>query len=1081
MTVTAATLDSLEQHWAVAAIDESTRTRARELAQKALLKSTIGAQLQIADEIGPTEFAIIEQVSFAYEMASIEGLQALLHPLNNEESQSQKNMALAAAFRAYDLKRVLPLPNEPEELVFHVLSVASLAYAGDQWSDLRRWIKDRAAQLTPPSVANASWDKRLLFKIYECWLRLFRKEDWDDLDQIRSLISGMRADQKEFERRYLDSVTVQLTALVARLVGLYQWARATEVLCIFMLQGQPPDIETTLDQHFEAARTAARASGDPSFEVVLSWLHAGARRMASGSIWNVARAVNSQVASFVSQITKAAGMFELLPPQRAALQEQGLLDQASRAIVVELPTSGGKTALAEFRILQALNQFDVEKGWVAYVAPTRALVSQLTRRLRKDLSAIGVRIEELSSSVDIDSFEYDLLSNEGNATRFQVLVTTPEKLQLVIRNKAVQRPLALIVLDEAHNIEDEERGLRVELLLATIKSDCPKASFLLLLPYVPNAADLAHWLAPDSGKTISIGTSAWRPNERLVGLFDTKRISKAPRDWAFEFETVHTTPGSFQFEGRYRVGRPNPLGKAFSQVASLSAKTVGIAGIFAERGTSIAVSGTIPAAWEMARSAKAALPALEVVPDSIRLVQRFLADEISPRFELIDMLKHGIGVHHAGLSDEARSLIEWLAEEGALRIICATTTIAQGINFPVSSVFLSTTSWPYGKKMPTRAFWNLAGRAGRVDQDSVGVIGLAAGSDPTGLKKYMSEATGDLVSRLVKMIDELDALGQLEDLAAVIQHQQWADFRNYVAHLWNERKELDLVIAETEQLLRNTLGYTTLQSKKQAAKAAALLNATRAYATALAEHPENASLADSTGFSPEGVRAALLGLKDLGRTLSTQDWQPESIFGKKSILPSLIGIMLNLPEVRKPLEELDIHGTDRQKIARIANAWVSGESIEQIAINHFGSKGMASPEQLTSAITDACKGIYRALAYAGTWGLSALSKMPTSGIDYAHLTVEQRRSLNLLPAMLYHGVSSENAVLMRMNSVPRSVAEKLGARFGTTGAQQNPSEAKGFVRSLSVSDWQEVAPPHSAMTGHDYKEVWSRLAGEPAT
>ncbi len=55
-------------------------------------------------------------------------------------------------------------------------------------------------------------------------------------------------------------------------------------------------------------------------------------------------------------------MFELLPPQRAALQDQGLLYQAHPAIVVDTPTSGGKTVLAEFRMLQALNQFDREKG-----------------------------------------------------------------------------------------------------------------------------------------------------------------------------------------------------------------------------------------------------------------------------------------------------------------------------------------------------------------------------------------------------------------------------------------------------------------------------------------------------------------------------------------------------------------------------------------------------------------------------------------------------------------------------------------------------------------------------------------------
>lgn len=181
--------------------------------------------------------------------------------------------------------------------------------------------------------------------------------------------------------------------------------------------------------------------------------------------------MNSRVTRFVTNVTKARGLFELLPPQRVALQEQGLLDQASRAIVIDLPTSGGKTVLAQFRILQALNQFDVDHGWVAYVAPTRALVSQITRRLRCDFGPIGIRVEQLTSAVDIDSFEDAILSATEDLQRFHVLVATPEKLNLVLRNKKISRPLALIVMDEAHNIEDEERGLRIELLLATVKRE----------------------------------------------------------------------------------------------------------------------------------------------------------------------------------------------------------------------------------------------------------------------------------------------------------------------------------------------------------------------------------------------------------------------------------------------------------------------------------------------------------------------------------------------------------------------------------------------------------------------------------
>ena len=177
------------------------------------------------------------------------------------------------------------------------------------------------------------------------------------------------------------------------------------------------------------------------------------------------------------------------------------------------------------------------------------------------------------------------------------------------------------------------------------------------------------------------------------------------------------------------------------------------------------------------------------------------------------MLSRGVGVHHAGLSDEIRALIEWLAEEDKLRVLCATTTIAQGINFPVSSVFLTSRFVPQGHlsrsmEMAPRDFWNLAGRAGRMQHDSVGVVGLAAGDSAQAIFAYVRRATGELISSLVNMLNNLERIGRLNELESVIQGEQWEDFRCYVAHLWNEKKNLaNAVLADTEQLLRNTDGY----------------------------------------------------------------------------------------------------------------------------------------------------------------------------------------------------------------------------------------------------------------------------------
>lgn len=1079
MLITEDALNRVDQHWSVKSIDEKLLARAMEITNVRVMRSAVGHQMTIEFAATDKDNELVERTSIAYEIAAIEGLDALLHPSEDDVHIQLRLQAQAGAFRAYALGRTLPIPSGTEDRIFHILHLAALAYCGDQWTDLRRWLKDHDHEVKPPSVADASWDRRLLYRLFDCWVRLLRKHGWDDLDGIREIIAGLRKDQEEYEKLSLDRDTTEAQTTALRLIALYHWAKATELLAIYTLQGQPVGIDAELDKHFEAGQHAASASQDAALEVILRWLHATSRRMVAGSLWKVAQAVNSRVTRFVKRVTKTRSMFELLPPQRAALQEQGLLDQASRAVIVDLPTSGGKTALAQFRMLQALNQFDAEKGWVAYVAPTRALVAQLTRRLREDFSPLDIRVEQLTGAIEIDAFEEAMLTAQADDVPFNILVSTPEKLQLVIRNRKVPRPLALVVMDEAHSIEDEERGLRIELLLATIKRDCDRANFLLLMPHVPNASDLARWLGADAGRTISIGTSPWQPNERAIGLFYAIEDNSTRGGWSLQFETLTTTPKTIHLRGRHQVGTTKPLNIPFSKAKGLSVQAGAMAKIFSERGTSIAVAQKIDHVWSVARTISKSLEPFDDIPQEVALVQRFLATEISPEFELIEMLQRGVGVHHTGLSDETRTLIEWLAEIGKLRVLCTTTTLIHGINFPVASVFLATRKYPYGREMNPRTFWNLAGRAGRIDQESVGIVGLAAGDDPNGNQNFISQATGTLISRLISLLDEVEQQGKLDQLSLVIQEEQWSDFRCYVAHLWNEKKNLDSVLAETEQLLRNTFGFGVLQGRADNSarqKTQALLQATSNYARKLAENPGPAMLADSTGFAPEGVAAALAGLNQLERKLTPADWEPASLFGDaaKSVLPNLIGVIMRIPQIRGTLSEISSGGLAHQHIANVIRAWVDGHSIQEIATEFFKNKAG------TAAITSACKAIYRALTNNGPWGLSALCKI--SGIDFDQLSPEEKRRINSLPAMIYHGVKTEAAVLMRMNSVPRSIAEPLGAelerKIEPTGGMKTLGAAREFLRNLDESDWRKFAPRGVAMSGHDYKDIWKRLSGE---
>jgi len=88
-------------------------------------------------------------------------------------------------------------------------------------------------------------------------------------------------------------------------------------------------------------------------------------------------------------------------------------------------------------------------------------------------------------------------------------------------------------------------------------------------------------------------------------------------------------------------------------------------------------------------------------------------------------LRHGIGVHHAGLLPKYRILVERLAQQGLLKIICGTDTLGVGINVPIRTV-LFTQLWKYdGRKaavLSVRDFRQVAGRAGRRGYDDEGLV-----------------------------------------------------------------------------------------------------------------------------------------------------------------------------------------------------------------------------------------------------------------------------------------------------------------------------------------------------------------------
>ncbi len=1066
--ITREILDKIDSHWAVQAVGNSQlRQSILQYSKAKLVNSAIGEHmsLQLGNDLGGEDD--LQRLAMAYEMVAIEGMNDFINHTDNDELSDQ---FLAGSRRAFEISRVLDIPeNDDLKFVFHLLHISSLAYCGDCWTDLKHIYDENSEKITNVlSEPTNEWDQRILSCLFTCWVSLFRQNSWLDLNNIAESIANLRQEQQLYEKDFLETDSNSKNQNRGmRLMSLYHWAKASELLSLYMLQGNPPDIKAQLDKHFNLAIKISGESRDAQLEILLRWLHASAEQMINGSVWWVARTINSKATQFINNLSKQAKpLLELLPPQRTALKELGLLDPAKTAVVVDMPTSGGKTLLAQFKILQAVNNFGETKGWVAYVAPTKALVAQIVRRLRKDFSPIGIKVEKLTGAIEIDVLEEDMLNDTDS---FDILVATPEKMQLVLRNHKINRPLSLLVMDEAHNIEDESRGLRIELLLATVKQHYQaQANFLLLMPYVENAKTLSRWLAHDrdAGLAISLSTSPWQPNERIIGLVK-KEVDSS--DWQINYQTLVTSPKTIHLKGKHQIGGNRPI-KVPQSGATISTLVAGCAKSFSSRGTSIVIAKTKPNAWSIARVLCKNMDDLESIPSEILLVQNFLKVEVSPEFELIQMLNKGIGIHHGGLSDEIKSLMEWLVEEGKLEILCATTTIAQGINFPVSSVFLQSVEYPYGKKMSYREFWNLAGRAGRVGQDNIGVVGIACDTDikERELIGFVQQSTGDLTSRLISILKELESNNKINELESKMYAPQWEDFRCYIAHLLNEKKELQATLNEMDQMLSNTFGYSELK-KSNSSQSEKLLKAVKKYTESISKNMGNVARANITGFSVESVNKAMTEMNEqLEYKLTPSDWMPESLFGStESKLPDLFSVMFKIEQLNFSHNEQQ--GYIQSRMADIAKAWIAGKAIHDIAKEFFEGSG-------SGEISKVYEAIYGKLAHGGTWGLSALSQM--SGLDFDALSDIEKRQMNLMPAMLYHGVKSEESVLMRMNSVPRSVATELGDRFKQQIKDRNISTARNYLKGLNENDWNLVTIKSDYISGNECKKIWEILSGE---
>jgi helicase len=396
---------------------------------------------------------------------------------------------------------------------------------------------------------------------------------------------------------------------------------------------------------------------------------------------------------------RAEGIEELYPPQAEAV-EAGVT--AGENLVASVPTASGKTLVAELAMLSAVAGGGSETGdEVAGAASGKALYIVPLRALASEKAEEFEQFEQYGVSVGVSTGNYES-SGEWLADQ-DIIVATSEKVDSLVRNDAPWiEDLSCVVTDEVHLVDDGQRGPTLEVTLAKLRQLNPDLQTVALSATIGNADELAAWLDAE------LVDSDWRPIELQKGVHYG--------------QALHLEDGS-QRRLEVRSGE-----KETAAIVRDTLEDDGSTLVFVNsRRNAEAAARRLASTTENAL-ADAERDRLAEIAAEIRDVS-----DTETSDDLADAVARGAAFHHAGLASDHRSLVEDAFRDRLLKVVCATPTLAAGVNTPSRRVIVRDWrrySGEAGGMQPLSVLevHQMMGRAGRPGLDPYGEAVLLANS-----------------------------------------------------------------------------------------------------------------------------------------------------------------------------------------------------------------------------------------------------------------------------------------------------------------------------------------------------------------
>ncbi|WP_192458034.1 DEAD/DEAH box helicase [Musicola keenii] len=401
------------------------------------------------------------------------------------------------------------------------------------------------------------------------------------------------------------------------------------------------------------------------------------------------------------------------------------IDAANRAVdqaddlVVSLPTSAGKTRIAELCILRCL----AGGKRVAFITPLRALSAQTETTLQRTFGPLGKTISALYGSIGVSGFDEDAIRESD------IVVATPEKLDFALRNDpSLLDDVGLLVFDEGHMIGLNEREVRYEVQIQRLlrRADAHERRIVCLSAILPDGDqldDFAGWLRRDHPgglikhdwrpTRLRFGEVVWAtPNARL-----NLRVGEE-RPWVQRFLTGVAPPTWVPPKRRRTRLFPNDQRELCLATAWRLVDDGQTVLIFCpERRSVEPFADVIVDLHERGalRSLLEADPA--VLATAIALGEEWLG----PNSAILKCLRLGVALHHGALPTAYRKEIEGLLRSNILKVTISSPTLAQGLNLSATVVVMHSLHRA-GTRIDISEFKNVIGRAGRAYVDVEGVV-----------------------------------------------------------------------------------------------------------------------------------------------------------------------------------------------------------------------------------------------------------------------------------------------------------------------------------------------------------------------